>query len=92
MSDGEDDDALRAQAHATRNRGEIEESDRCGCFHCATTFRPGAVSGWIRNDDRRANDTARCPNCSIDAVIGSASGMKLTTPFLERCRRHWYRR
>lgn len=89
--DGGDDDLLRAQQHAQRNRGEIEDSDRCACFHCGAAFRPTAIVGWVRNDARREHDTARCPSCGFDAVLGSASGLRLTPEFLGRARRQWYR-
>lgn len=89
--DADTDDILAAHEHSVRHRDEIEASVRCGCFHCCKVFRPTAIVAWIRNGASRRTDTARCPHCSIDAVFGSASGLPVTTEFLERMRRHWFR-
>ena len=86
------DDAMTAQQHSVRNRNEIEDSHLCGCFHCATTFRPAAIIGWRSDGPGPRPDTARCPNCGIDTVIGSASGLPITEAFLKKVRKHWFRR
>jgi hypothetical protein len=59
----------RAHKRSTYHREEIERSDLCCCFHCRRTFPPSEIEEWW--DD---GDTAVCPRCGIDAVIGSASG------------------
>ena len=93
MTDPADtDDILSAQAHSVHHRAEIDASDRCGCFSCCKTFRPAAIVAWIKDDASTSRQTARCPECGIDAVIGSASGLPLTATFLKRMRMHWYRR
>ena len=48
-------------------------------------FRPQAIWEWIDDDQ-----TAMCPYCGIDSVIGSASGYPLTRDFLERMASHWF--
>ena len=87
----EDDDILAGHAHSQRNRDEIEASDRCGCFACCKTFRPRAIVAWIRGDGPNAAETARCPECGHDAVLGSASGLPINEAFLVKMRRHWFR-
>lgn len=55
-----------------RSSGHLREvlgSGRCGCFHCLETFAPSEVREWID-----AEQTALCPSCGIDSVIGDASG------------------
>ena len=34
--------------------------------------------------------TALCPKCEIDSVIGSASEFPITKDFLERMHAHWF--
>lgn len=86
------DDSVTAQRHAVRNREEIERSHLCGCFHCAAIFRPGSILAWRRDGPGPRPDTARCPQCGIDAVIGAASGLPIKPDFLRRMQRHWYRK
>jgi hypothetical protein len=78
----------RAHRVSVRNRDTIRASASCGCFHCLGTFAPNAVRDWITEDD--GGQTARCPLCGIDSVLGSASGFPLTREFLERMRRTYF--
>jgi hypothetical protein len=78
---------VRAHTHAARHRNEIEKSERCGCFYCLQTFAPGEIRDWIGKDN-----TALCPRCGIDSVIGSASGFSLSEKFLRRMHSYWFER
>lgn len=75
-----------AHSHSTRNRQEIGQSTSCGCFHCRAIFPPTEVVEWVDEGDQ----TALCPCCGIDSVIGSASGYPITSAFLGRMRKHWF--
>lgn len=44
----------------------------------------GGGAGWGR--------TAVCPYCSVDSVIGLASGLELTPEFLRRMHAYWFER
>ncbi|HEY5922917.1 MAG TPA: hypothetical protein VIV11_14660 [Kofleriaceae bacterium] len=68
-----------ALTHAANHRGELSDSATCGCFFCFRTFLPTAIRIWIDK-----NQTALCPHCGIDAVIGTAAGFKLDDRFLRR--------
>ena len=68
-----------AHDHSIFNRVEVESSALCGCFYCFAIFAPADISEWI--DD---GQTAMCPKCPIDSVIGSASGFPITPEFLHR--------
>ncbi|TMQ13000.1 MAG: cytoplasmic protein [Deltaproteobacteria bacterium] len=68
-----------AQEHASRHRVELEASIRCGCFFCFRTFPPMSIKAWID-----AKQTALCPGCGVDAVIGSASSYRIDEAFLRR--------
>lgn len=56
-----------AHSHASKHRIEVEASEHCGCFFCFRIFPSGTIKTWVD-----ANQTALCPHCGIDAVIGSA--------------------
>lgn len=93
-------DLLAAQRHAQRNRAEIEASTRCGCFYCLQMFEPAAIVAWggldmnsFANPDSASDaETALCPHCGSDAVIGDASGLDITAAFLARMHEAWYQR
>ena len=82
------DDGLRAAyAHSSGHRAEIEASRICGCFHCCKTFSPSEVEDWIKDP----GDTAHCPRCFIDSVIGDASGLPVEDPaFLAAMHAMWF--
>jgi hypothetical protein len=74
-----DPQLIEAQKHASRHRVELEASSRCGCFFCFRTFTPTSIKAWID-----ASQTALCPGCGVDAVIGSASAHRIDDAFLRR--------
>ena len=74
-----------AHRHSSRHRAEILRSAVCGCFYCLGTFPPGMVEEWV--DD---GETALCPHCGIDAVIGDASGLRLDDAFLRAMYQAWF--
>jgi len=74
-----------AHKHSIRHRAELESSDQCGCFYCLEVFPMNQIKVWIDDED-----TALCPFCGIDAVIGSAAGFPLTAAFLSEMRGHWF--
>lgn len=64
----------RAHAACTCHRAEVLASRECGCFYCLATFPPSQVKLWT-DGSRRGGQTALCPRCGVDAVIGDASGL-----------------
>lgn len=79
------EDHVRAHRHCSLHRAEIESSAVCGCFYCFSIFPPSDIVEWI--DD---GQTAVCPKCPVDSVIGSASGFPITAEFLQRMHDHWF--
>ena len=71
--------------HVMQNRSEIEKSDSCACCYCENDFSPNLIVKWIDN-----NQTALCPFCGIDAVIGSACGFNLTSDLLKTMHKEWF--
>jgi hypothetical protein len=74
-----------AHKHCSFHRAELQNSSLCGCFYCFAIFGPGDISEWIDE-----GQTAKCPKCTIDSVIGSASGYPITKEFLNRMHDKWF--
>jgi hypothetical protein len=82
---GPNQDILRAHKHCSKHREEIERSEVCGCFYCFATYPTTEIVEWV--DD---GQTAICPKCPVDSVIGSASGYPITREFLQRMHDYWF--
>jgi hypothetical protein len=82
---------LRA-AHnkSIRHRAEIESSKECGCFYCKKIFGPDQIVDWTDMYNPHAQQTALCPVCGIDSVIGSASGLEISAGFLAEMHAAWF--
>jgi hypothetical protein len=78
-------DHVTAHTHCSLHRSELMDSDICGCFYCISTFPVSEIETWTDNDQ-----TAICPKCGIDSVIGSASGYPVDSSFLKRMHDHWF--
>jgi hypothetical protein len=76
---------LEAYLHANKHRVELQRSTSCGCFFCFRLFGFDDITKWID-----ANQTALCPRCGIDAVLGSSSGHIINDAFLRRMHMHWF--
>jgi hypothetical protein len=48
-------------------------------------FPPSAICDWTDEDE-----TALCPECGIDSVIGDASGYAVNKEMLARMEKHWF--
>jgi hypothetical protein len=82
-------DVVRAHRHSIRHRAEVLASARCGCFYCGAIFPPAAITEWI-DPWEGVDQTALCPRCGIDAVIGSESGYPITADFLMAMKQQWF--
>jgi hypothetical protein len=90
-------DVVSAHKCSSNHRAEILSSERCGCFHCLATFKPGSIEEWVdwpletpEGQECAFGTTAMCPMCGIDSVIGSASGYPITNDFLAQMKKHWF--
>lgn len=63
-----------------QNRLELANDSVCGCYHCLKIFHPEEIEEWI--DD--SPETAVCPFCHIDSIIGEGSGFPITKEFLKK--------
>ncbi len=81
-------DLVSAHGSSSGNQREIDGSALCGCFYCLEVFPASRVIEWI---DGVGAETAVCPNCGIDSVIGDASGYPVTNKkFLEAMHERWF--
>ncbi len=78
-------DVSAAHDHSSRHRTEILSSKVCACFYCRESFAPDEIDEWTDDDQ-----TALCPKCGIDSVIGSTAGFPLTREFLEEMHGYWF--
>lgn len=80
-----EDDIIKAHDYSSHHKRALLKDKICGCFFCLKIFSPKEIVDWIDKDD-----TALCPHCSIDAVIGESSGFPITEEFLEKMRGRWF--
>ncbi|MBI6885091.1 cytoplasmic protein [Pseudomonas putida] len=78
-------DVKEAHKHSKNHRQEILMSHSCSCFYCLESFSPNEIIDWTDN-----GQTAFCPKCEVDAVIGSASGIDLSNSTLRQMHEHWF--
>jgi hypothetical protein len=86
----EDRPLRMAHKKSSNHRGDIEASRRCSCFYCCKIFGPDQIVDWIDHRNPIPQQTALCPHCGIDSVIGDASGLKITEQFLNEMRIAWF--
>lgn len=67
------------------HRKKLEQDPICGCFSCCKTFSSQKIEDWY--DD---GQTACCPYCCIDSVVGESSGVEITEEFLIAMEDHWF--
>lgn len=72
--------------YSANHRVQVLNSAFCGCFHCLTIFQPSEIIEWCDKAQ-----TAICPHCNIDAIIGSGSGHKITDEFLNELNQQYFR-
>jgi len=83
-------EVLRAHQHSFKSRDEIIHSALCGCFYCLRTFSPVQIVEWIDVARGDEGQTALCPYCGIDSVIGDKSGFPITDEFLAEMKAFWF--
>ena len=80
----------KAHPHSFGNKAELEKSTKCGCFYCVEIYEPKEIYDWVSKGIGDEKDTALCPYCGIDAVIGDASGFDISTEFLNEMYNYWF--
>lgn len=83
-------DYIAAHSCCSNHRKQLLESKVCGCFYCLKSFEPSEIEEWVDKLESEEGQTALCPICGIDAVIGSKSGYPIQVEFLKKMRNHWF--
>ncbi len=90
---------VEAHKHCSNHRKEISISKLCGCFYCLNIFKPSEICDWIKEksnneiDIEDVGETALCPKCGIDSVMGSKSGFPINDKkFLKEMHKYWFER
>ena len=83
-------DVQAAHGHSSNHRAEIVASTVCGCFYCCARFQPSDIVEWVDKGPGGEGQTALCPKCGIDSVIGDRSGFDISEGFLSTMKAHWF--
>lgn len=75
---------IQAHKFSSNHKVQLEVDQNCGCFYCLKIFNSREITDWIDND------TAICPYCMIDSVMGESSGYPITYEFLEAMYQYWF--
>jgi hypothetical protein len=78
-----------AHRRSSNHRAEIMASQSCGCFYCGAIFPPERVEEWVDEVDG-VGQTALCPECGIDSVLGDRVGGSISRGFLQRMKDFWF--
>lgn len=77
----------KAHALSYANRSRLAHAGKCGCFYCLKVFTPDQIIDWSLDTP---DETAICPYCGIDSVIGDNEGYRLTDDFLKAMYTEWF--
>lgn len=90
---------VAAYRYVTNNWQQINASRMCGCCSCMQIFPAEEVAAWTGLDMHNMNDpkavdnqTALCPRCGTEAVIGDKAGFPIHANFLMRMNEAWFQR
>ena len=75
-----------AHQFSRNNKKGLLGDKNCGCFYCLEIFEPHQITEWLTD----SKNTAICPYCGIDSVIGEYSGFPITKEFLSEMRDYWF--
>ncbi len=78
-------DMILAHEHCRKNRETLRKSDLCGCYQCGVIFKPSVLQP---EDWMDGGETALCPYCGMDSVIGDAAGFPISDAFLSEMKKY----
>jgi hypothetical protein len=78
-------DLVELHAGSRRNRSSLAKAAVCGCFYCLSDYQFERITAWTDDDE-----TALCPVCGIDAVLGFSS-QPADRGLLEKMHDRWFK-
>ena len=82
-----DEQSKLYHSHTIRNRREIYQSQYCHCISCIRSYPSPIVMNFIKDGE---GETAFCPYCGIDAVIGDGCGLEIDQQILTTLNKRWF--
>ena len=82
-----ENEMLEIHQFSSSNMQDFEENKKCGCFYCCKIFDSDEISQYIDDDD---GDTAVCPYCGVDSVIGEGHGFEISEELLKKMHDFWF--
>jgi hypothetical protein len=90
---------LAAYRYTSNNWGSIQGSKVCGCCNCVEVFAADEIVAWTGLDVHNVDDpkavekqTAMCPRCGSEAVLGDKTGYPIDAQFLGRMNEAWFQK
>lgn len=78
-------DIRAASKYSFTNRQQLEMSKKAGCYYCLSIFNPSEIEEWTGIDD-----SALCPKCGIDSVLGDTSPYSIDKKTLKELKDYWF--
>jgi hypothetical protein len=79
----------KVHKHCFKNKEELTKSEKCVCFHCFKVFTPTEIETYLVEKDEK--ETALCPCCWVDSILGDASGIDLCDELIDAMADYWFR-
>lgn len=68
------------------NKVRLADAKDCGCYFCFSHFAVAEVEYWDDEDDQ----TAVCPHCGIDSVIGEYEEQRVPDDLLKAMKERYF--
>lgn len=78
-------DPIKAHEFSSKNMPALQNDRVCGCFYCLRIFSPVQIERRLVSEE-----TALCPYCGIDSIIGESSGYPITEEFIAKMKAYWF--
>lgn len=82
-------DISTAHKFSSIHRESILKSKTCGCFYCLEIFSPNKIEEWCDEDEQGVGQTALCPKCGVDSLIGDID-VNFDKVFLNVMKKYWF--
>ena len=88
MTKTEENELIFAHEKSFKNMSALKKDQLCGCFYCLKIFRSSEIKESIPEEG--GGETALCPYCGIDAVLGESLRFPIDEKFLTKMNEYWF--